>query len=147
MSARFPVPSYQLKARLPMHIRTGKSGRGIPDIAGNASVNSGYRIYTSGRLLLPTTGGTSAVAPLFAGLIARINSNLSYRVGFINPMLYRLPAAAFRRIKGPPGPSNNSFNGVKGYRTRSGWDACTGLGSVKGTCLQTGLEAAYTRTR
>ena len=87
-------------------------------------------------------GGTSAVAPLYAGLIARINANLGHAVGFLNPKLYQLPASTFHDILGAPGPANNSMGHVIGYPAGPGWDACTGLGSVRGQALQAGLTAA-----
>jgi kumamolisin len=142
VSARFPVPSYQTNAEVPKRVGTGTVGRGIPDIAGNASVNSGYPIYLDGESPGPT-GGTSAVAPLYAGFIAVVNANLGYSVGFINPTLYSLASSAFSDISGPPGPANNSFNGTTGYPASTGWNACTGLGSVKGTVLEAGLKAAH----
>jgi kumamolisin len=145
VSARFPVPSYQAGTKVPAHVKTGKAGRGVPDIAGNASENSGYAEYLRGRRAGPV-GGTSAVAPLYAGLFARINANLGARVGFVNPILYSLATTAFRDITSPPGPANNSFNGVTGYPVAKGWDACTGLGSVKGTALQTGLKAVIAKS-
>jgi kumamolisin len=136
----FPLPGFQAKAGVPKRIRTNKPGRGIPDIAGNASRNSGYVQVINGKSSV--MGGTSAVAPLYAGLIAVINANLGRSVGFINPVLYSLPAAAFNDIVGPPGSANNSFGRVAGYPAGVGWNACTGLGSVKGTALQDGLKAA-----
>jgi kumamolisin len=139
VSARFPVPDYQNKIKLPKRIGTRKSGRGIPDIAGNASENSGYNQFINGKQ--GPVGGTSAVAPLYAGLIARINANLGRSVGFINPLLYGLPSNTFRDVLGAPGPANNSFACVKGYPAGRGWDACTGFGSVNGTALQDGLNA------
>ena len=134
VSARFGVPSYQAAAKIPKRIGTGAAGRGVPDIAGNASPNSGYPQVINGKQP-EQIGGTSAVAPLYAGLMARINSNLGSPAGFLNTTLYSLPAAAFRHIAGPPGPANNSFNGVTGYPAGSGWNACTGLGSVNGQAL------------
>ncbi|MGO9512348.1 MAG: protease pro-enzyme activation domain-containing protein [Steroidobacteraceae bacterium] len=142
VSARFPVPSYQANANVPKRNGTGAAGRGIPDISGNASVNSGYPVYVGGQSPGPT-GGTSAVAPLFAGLIALINSNLGYSVGFINPILYSLRSSALRDITGPPGPANNSFDGTVGYPATAGWNACTGLGSVNGAAVQKGIQAAH----
>lgn len=138
----FTLPAYQAKAGVPNQIRTHKPGRGLPDIAGNASENSGYPQCINGQS--QPVGGTSAVAPLYAGLIAVINSNLGHSVGFINPTLYSLPASNFRDIVSPPGPSNNSFGHVVGYPAAAGWDACTGLGSVNGTALQNSLQAALT---
>jgi subtilase family serine protease len=97
VSARFPVPGYQANAKFPNRVGTGTAGRGIPDMSGNASVNSGYPIAMGGQSPGPT-GGTSAVAPLYAGLIALINANLGYSVGFINPILYSLASSAFHDI-------------------------------------------------
>ncbi|HUN76937.1 MAG TPA: protease pro-enzyme activation domain-containing protein [Steroidobacteraceae bacterium] len=140
ISARFSVPEYQSSTQLPRNRVTGKTGRGIPDVAANASENSGYVQYVQGQQAL--IGGTSAVAPLYAGLIARINANLGRPVGFINSALYRLAGRAFRDIAGPSGPQNNSFGRVVGYPVEVGWDACTGLGSVRGIALQNGLTDA-----
>jgi kumamolisin len=140
ISAKFPVPSYQNGAGVPKHISTHKAGRGIPDLAGNASENSGYNQVATGFQTQPV-GGTSAVAPLYAGLFARINANLGVSVGFVNQILYSLGKSAFRDTVSPPGPENNSFNGVTGYPVETGWDACTGWGSVKGLVLQNGLKA------
>ena len=141
ISAVFPVPAYQNGFNLPNSLTNNKPGRGIPDIAGNASPLSGYPQSQSGQT--GAGGGTSAVAPLYAGLIAVINANLGMSVGFINPILYSLKGSAFRPIAGPPGPANNSFGNVTGYPATAGWNACTGLGSVIGTALQDGLAAAF----
>jgi kumamolisin len=141
VSARYPVPSYQSSVEVPKRIGTGTSGRGLPDIAGNASVNSGYPLYLAGQSSGPI-GGTSAV-PLYAGLVAVMNGNLGFSVGFINPTLYSIGAGAFDDVSGPPGPANNSFNGTTGYPASAGWNACTGLGSVNGTALENGLKAAH----
>ena len=141
VSARYPVPSYQSSVEVPKRNGTGTSGRGVPDIAGNASVNSGYPLFLAGQSSGPI-GGTSAVAPLYAGLVAVMNGNLGFSAGFINPTLYSIGTDAFDDVSGPPGPANNSFNGTTGYPASVGWNACTGLGSVNGTTLQNGLKAA-----
>ncbi len=141
VSARFPVPAYQAGVNLPKRNGTGSSGRGVPDIAGNASENSGYLQVINGSRPQPV-GGTSAVAPLYAGLIARINANLGQSVGFLNPMLYTLPTSTFNDVVGAPGPANNSYGRVTGYPAGPGWDACTGFGSVHGQALQDGLAAS-----
>ena len=67
-------------------------------------------------------GGTSAVAPLWAGLIARINAAQGRSAGFINPALYRAPGALRDIAQGNNGD----------YAATTGWDACTGLGSPNG---------------
>jgi kumamolisin len=135
------VPSYQDGLNIPTRVNTGTVGRGIPDIAGNASPNSGYAEFLGGNSVGPT-GGTSAVAPLYAGLMAVINANLGSSAGFINPLLYSLAGSAFKDTLGAPGPANNSFQGVTGYSAGPGWDACTGLGSLNGTALLKALQAA-----
>jgi kumamolisin len=116
-------------------VGTVQKGRGIPDIAGNASENSGYPQVINGSRP-QAVGGTSAVAPLYAGLIARINANLGFSVGYLNSTLYALPASTFSDISGAAGPADNSFGQVKGYAVTPGWDACTGLGSIRGSALQ-----------
>jgi len=140
VSARFPVPGYQSGVNVPKRNGTGQAGRGVPDIAGNASENSGYLQVIGGRRPEPV-GGTSAVAPLYAGLVARINSNLGFAVGYLNPTLYALRASAFRDVLGSAGPVDNSFGNVRGYPAGPCWDACTGLGTVRGQALQDGLAS------
>jgi kumamolisin len=90
-----------------------------------------YRIRTDERVWIwhgiPPVGAPSAVAPLWAGLIARINQGLNKPVGLINPLLYAAPAnATFRDIT----QGNNGD-----YKAGAGWDACTGLGSPNGQNL------------
>jgi kumamolisin len=138
ISARFGVPPFQSKVALPTRNGTGQAGRGVPDIAGNASENSGYLQVINGAQPQPV-GGTSAVAPLYAGLIARINANNGFPAGYLNTLLYSLPASTFRDVLGAPGPANNNYGRVEGYPAGPGWDACTGLGSVDGHALQSAL--------
>jgi nucleoside phosphorylase len=140
VSARFPLPAYQNNANVPKRNGTHTVGRGIPDIAGNASENSGFPQFINGKA--EAVGGTSAVAPLYAGLIAVINANLGAPVGFLNPVLYGPTTGVFRDVISPPGPADNSLKGVTGYPAGVGWDACTGLGSVNGTALQAALRAS-----
>ena len=138
VSALFPVPIYQIKAGVPLRNGTRTSGRGIPDVAGNASVNSGYPQFIGGSSQGPI-GGTSAVAPLYAGLFAVINGNLGFRAGFVNPLLYALTNRVTRDVTASAGPTTNNFDSVIGYPAGVGWDACTGLGSIKGKALQAEL--------
>jgi kumamolisin len=135
------LPSYQVDAGVPVSLKDGHVGRGVPDVAANASYNSGYRIILNG---LPAIGnGTSAAAPLWAGLIAILNAALGESVGFINPVLYALGSTVFRDIVAPPGPLTNGNGGVPGYPAGPGWDACTGWGSPRGTALLYGLKHFY----
>ena len=140
VSERFPLPSYQNGFPIPKSLDQKITGRGLPDLAGPASPVCGYPQVTGGQE--GSGGGTSAVAPLYAGLIAIINANLGASIGFINPQLYAMANTAFREISGPPGPANNSYGGVTGYPASKIWNACTGLGSIDGTALQNGLKTA-----
>jgi len=138
----FALPSYQSAAGVPTSINDGHVGRGVPDVAGNASLNSGYfgLVWNGG----PFVGnGTSASSPLWAGLIALINAALLENVGFVNPAIYALGSGVFRDINPPPGPTDNSNAGITGYPGRQGWDACTGWGSPKGVALLSGLKRFY----
>ena len=133
ISALFPVPAYQQGVALPPSANAGTGpGRGVPDVAGNADPESGYQVLVDGKALV--IGGTSAVAPLWAGLVARLNGTLGRPVGFLNPFLYA-HAAACRDI-------TSGNNGA--YKAHKGWDACTGLGSPQGAALLTALQAAPT---
>ena len=128
------LPSYQNNAGVPKSVNDNHIGRGIPDVAANASYNSGYSgLFVAGE---PDIGnGTSAAAPLWAGLIAVINAALGEHVGFINPSIYKFGSSVFRDIDPPPGPSTNSNCGIAGYTAGLGWDACTGWGSPNGVAL------------
>ena len=130
ISPGFPVPSYQsgLAAALTAGGKEALSGRGVPDVAGNADPKTGYAVVVDGKSTV--VGGTSAVAPLWAGLIARINSVTGKNQGFINPVL---SAAVGRDVT----VGNNGT-----FAASSGWDACTGWGSPNGVALLAALRGA-----
>jgi kumamolisin len=94
--------------------------RGVPDVCGDADPETGYDVRIDGSDSV--IGGTSAVAPLWAGLIARINQAKGSPAGFINPTLYQ-NRAAFR-------PITQGNNGD--FAASQGWNACAGLGSPNG---------------
>ena len=124
VSVVFPLPSWQQNANVST-ATNGGSGRGVPDVAGDAAPATGYSILVDGQR--EVVGGTSAVAPLWAGLIALLNEKLGKPVGFLNPRIYPLlGSTAFRDI-------TQGNNGA--YKARVGWDACTGLGSPIGNSL------------
>jgi kumamolisin len=129
ISTAFAMPAYQEKANLPKNVSTGKSGRGVPDVSGDGDPASGYLVRVDGQEF--PIGGTSAVAPLWAGLIALLNQKLGHRVGFINPILYANPDALRDITSG----SNRVGDAKVGYDAGPGWDACTGLGSPDGMRL------------
>ena len=88
LSRQFPVPHWQRKALAGVtSINAGrKKGRGVPDVAGLAEAS--YRIRVPGGYV-EAHGGTSAVAPLWAGLIAQLNQRLGRdSAGYLNPLLY-----------------------------------------------------------
>jgi kumamolisin len=137
----FPLPSFQTSAGVPASAASGGgTGRGVPDVAGNADPVTGYKVIVDGQQ--QTIGGTSAVAPLWAGLIARLAQATGKRFGLIQPMLY----AGIQ-----PGVAQSGFQDiVKGdngaYKAGPGWDACSGLGSPDGADLLTILSGTTPTT-
>ncbi len=140
VSNYFTKPPYQSKVSVPKS-PSGKIGRGVPDVAGNADPNTGYQVFVGGQAAV--FGGTSAVAPLWAALIALINQSLRRKgassVGFLNPLLYTRLAGSLNDIT----QGNNDIDGsLKGsYSAGPGWDPCTGLGSPDGTKLLKALAS------
>jgi len=129
VSTFFAAPSWQEgnKATKNTGTATSLSMRGVPDVAGNADPETGYEVRIDGTDTV--IGGTSAVAPLWAGLIARINQHLGTPVGFLNATLYARPQTLRDITQG----NNGDFEASKG------WDACTGLGSPNGPALSQSL--------
>jgi len=124
----FQVPDYQKKITLPSSVNSKThKGRGMPDIAANADSETGYNVLVDGQWSV--IGGTSAVAPLMAGLVALANQKLKRSVGFINPKLYAANNKVFKDIT----EGNNNTSKAGGYSAKKGWDACTGLGVPLGT--------------
>jgi kumamolisin len=129
VSEVFALPSYQQGADVPK-APNGFLGRGVPDVAGDADPETGYNVVVDGKPAV--IGGTSAVAPLWAGLLALINQSLGTSVGYVNPLLYSTKAeATFHEIT-----SGNNGD----YSAGPGWNACTGLGSPNGTALLSTLR-------
>ncbi|MFZ1022617.1 MAG: S53 family peptidase [Thermoplasmata archaeon] len=130
VSEIFALPSYQDGLRVPA-APNGFVGRGVPDVAGDADPSTGYQLYIDGTASV--LGGTSAVAPLWAGLIARINQSVGAPLGFAGPELYAASLrTAFREI-------TSGNNG--GYSAGPGWNACTGLGTPDGSAILAGIRA------
>ncbi|MDE8346441.1 MAG: S53 family peptidase [Acidocella sp.] len=129
ISAVYPVPDFQAHLNLPANVNGGGPGRGVPDVAGNADPNSGYVITVNGQR--EVVGGTSAVAPFWAGLTALINQNAATPAGFFLPTLYSAAATLRDITQGNNKPSGSTV----GYDAGPGWDACTGLGVPVGTAM------------
>jgi len=133
VSTFFPLPSWQANANVPAPSGS-TGGRGVPDVAGDADPTTGYNIRVDGQDTV--IGGTSAVAPLWAGLVAVANQQLGTPVGFIQPAIYAAKAvSAFTDI-------TQGNNGA--FSAGPGWDACTGLGSPIASKLIPLLAAAGT---
>src|SRR5215467_133611 len=129
VSDTFGLPSWQASAGVPGRAGTGRPGRGVPDVAGNADPETGYQVRVDGQPQV--VGGTSAVAPLWAALICRMAQATGKSFGLMQPLLYvgasaGTTPAGFRDI-------TEGNNGA--YRAGPGWDACTGLGAPDGTAL------------
>jgi len=147
VSGAFALPGYQQQAKVPASLNPqGFKGRGVPDVAGDGDPDTGYNILVDGQKA--QEGGTSAVAPLWAALIAVINQKAKGQVGFVNPQLYALPAnsGAFHDIS--VGDNRVTFQQFKnvGYDAGVGWDAASGLGSPDGTVLSNVLKAGTAAT-
>jgi kumamolisin len=125
VSAAFALPAWQqgLDATDAQGKRSPLARRGVPDVAGDADPQTGYDVLVDGSSTV--IGGTSAVAPLWAGLLARINALTGRAAGYVNPALYGNPSALRDITQG-----NNG-----GFAAAPGWDACTGLGSPDGAEL------------
>jgi kumamolisin len=130
VSGFFSLPSWQNGFGVPP-VQAGQTGgRGVPDVGGNADPSTGYNVLVDGQSMV--IGGTSAVAPLFAALVARINQITGKAVGFLNPLIYTQAAeqAGFHDITDG---NNGDFSAAVG------WDPCTGLGSPDGAQLLAAL--------
>ncbi|CAB3763313.1 S53 family peptidase [Paraburkholderia humisilvae] len=129
VSTVFPVPAWQegLSAAGSHGGNTPLVRRGVPDVAADASPTTGYDVLIGGQNTV--VGGTSAVAPLWAALIARINAAKGQQAGFVNAKLYKAANVCNDITQG----NNGSYAAV------SGWDACTGLGSPDGAKVAAAL--------
>jgi kumamolisin len=122
VSTFFALPSWQqgLDTTDAEGTRSPLTMRGVPDVSADADPQTGYNVLVDGTTAV--YGGTSAVAPLWAGLIARINAMAGHSAGLMSPALYGQPSALHDITQG-----NNG-----GFAASPGWDACTGLGSPDG---------------
>ena len=134
VSALTPVPTYQQSINPLSANPPHTPGRGVPDVAGNADPVTGYQVYVDGHD--GVTGGTSAVAPLWAAYAALIQQRTGYSVAPLLPTLYRAPTAFHDITEGSNGA----------YSAGPGWDACTGLGSPVGAALLTAVGSTAAPT-
>lgn len=130
----FAVPDFQSSAGVPARAGGG-TGRGVPDVSGNADPATGYQILVDGQRAV--VGGTSAVAPLWAALICRLAQAAKRRFGLVQTQLYH----GVQPGKAQPGFRDITSGTNGAYRAGAGWDPCTGLGSPNGTALSRILTA------
>jgi len=122
VSQTFTLPTWQMNANVP-NSPNGIQGRGVPDVAANASPSTGYKIVVEGSF--GVIGGTSAAASLWAGLCALINQSLGQPVGYINPFLAKYAS-------NPKGFNEIVAGNNNGYGATPGWNPCAGFGSPNG---------------
>lgn len=136
ISVMNPLPAWQ-QGIVPPSVNPGSAvGRGVPDVCGNADPDTGYQIYYGGKAQV--VGGTSAVAPLWAALIARLAQGAGKTFGLIQEQLY----AGVVSGEAAPGFQDITSGSNGAYSAGPGWDACSGLGSPDGTALLTELTSA-----
>ena len=128
VSDKFKQPAWQAHAGVPVG-STGKTGRGVPDVAGDADPETGYQVLIDGTQTV--IGGTSAVAPLWAALTARLVQALGRPLGLLQPALYAGVAAGVVQ----PGFRDITTGSNGAFTAGPGWDACTGLGVPDGNAL------------
>jgi len=115
-----PIPSWQ--------VGVGQNGtskyRGVPDIAFDASPESGALVIVDGKTN-QQIGGTSLASPLFVGAWARIQGANGGALGFAAPLIYKAAAANYATDFHDVTSGNNS-----GETAATGWDYTTGFGSL-----------------
>lgn len=155
-SALFSRPSFQ--SGISSSLLQGS--RGLPDLSWNAAVDGGVLTYIgflggadNGYYII---GGTSASCPQLAGVVALANQvrhqNGKQPIGYLNPVLYQLPASDFNDTVALTfgtgagvttlGSNQQYGTGIPGMATTSGWDLTTGFGSPKVPLFVAGLAAA-----
>ena len=113
------------------------SARGVPDVAADANGHTAMAIVISeggGKYMVRDGGGTSAAAPLWAGLIALADQYAGRHLGFVNPAIYRIAqSSAYHRAFHDITSGNNTVQfppvTITGYNAGPGWDPVTGWGS------------------
>jgi hypothetical protein len=142
VSDTFGMPLYQdFAGILPISNNDGNIRRGLPDVAGMVGM-SGFFFNGSYNPLSGNLFGTSAVSPLYAGLVATINGFLGHNTGFINPTLYAYGDAICRDVTFGNNVSNYCFAPPPPYHAGISWDLCTGWGSIVGLRLLAALAPA-----
>ena len=133
ISSFFARPVYQSSITPPYASKfvynPSSSMRVVPDISMDADPNSGSLFYYKGQLYY--AGGTSASAPLLAGITALAVQRAEGLVGNINSFIYSNYQGANWHF--------DITDGYNGVYAAYNWDYVTGLGSIKdvGSFLRT----------
>lgn len=136
VSAVFTKPGYQDIVNVPPSANSPhRIGRGVPDVAAVADPETGVVVIHVDGKNLEAIGGTSAAAPMWASLVARLNQGLKANCGFLNALIYQSQFSknAFRDI-------TSGNNGA--YQAGAGWDACTGFGTPDGAAMLQALSGS-----
>ena len=133
-SSNFSLPAYQKDVISDKYPSPYNKYRGLPDVAGLANVsrnNVAYWVHFDGMDMM--TGGTSAVAPLWAALIALINQGVGKPCGYLNPTLYEAKGTkCFKQILEG---NNSSIDDDNFWNAGPVWNPCCGLGVPNGKAL------------
>jgi subtilase family serine protease len=113
------------------------TARGVPDVSADANGHTGMALVISngsGGYVVSDSGGTSAAAPFWAGVIALADQYAGRDLGFVNPALYRIAGTPLYRTAFHDITTGNNMvrfppQSFTGYRAIPGWDPVTGLGS------------------
>jgi len=136
-SAHTPMPAWQTKYGVSYpNLPNSPPMRGVPDVCSESSYQSGIWLFYS--QLNIKSAGTSAAAPVWAGLVTRLNEGLKARVGNLSEHLYA-PSVAATFVDVVAGDSS-VITGIDAYEAQQGWDPCTGLGRPDGAALLTALQ-------
>ncbi len=144
VSTRLPRPSWQSGLDIAAVNPGQLAGRIVPDVAAVASAHTGYFTVSDGQAGI--TGGTSASAPLWAALVARVNAALpsGKQVGYLTPVLYGMAPGGTTplgsQVCNDIKTGDNITAVVGGFKSQPGFDAVTGWGSPKGAELLAALS-------
>jgi len=127
--------------------------RGVPDVASDADPDTGIAcvLVGGGQFGIFAGGGTSAGAPVWAGIVAMADQYAGRHLGFINPALYEIGRGTrYHRAFHDVTKGNNTVPvgsvTVKGFDAGRGWDPVTGLGRPKASAVIDALKAAAATT-
>ena len=134
-SAFFGKPSYQNLPGIP-----ADGARDVPDVAFAASPgHPGFALVGGGIVLPFGVGGTSASAPVWAGMAALLVQKRGGRLGLLNGELYELGAEQALGLGAPVfhdvTVGNIGLPGVPGPAAGPGYDLATGWGSFDAPAL------------